>query len=107
MPVREHPAQAKPNGPSKKPVDECAAGQFIVNAVSQPGLAAGSLELMPVNPFYEWSMDLFVDEKPVPLVCSVQRCPTEYPDTKFHASASLDPAGSADYAQRRERRSQQ
>ena len=75
MPVVKHPVKSRFQHPAEEHIEDRAAGQLILHAVGEACLAIGILELVPVDPFGEGSLDLFVYEKTVLLVCGVQRDP--------------------------------
>ena len=75
MPVVKHPIQSWLQHPAEEHIDELAAGQLILHAVGEACLAVDILKLVPVDPFGERSLDLFVYEKTVLLICRVLRDP--------------------------------
>jgi hypothetical protein len=84
MPVVKHPVQPWLHHPAEKHIDDRATGQLILHTIGEACLSIGILKLVPMDPFGEGSLDLFVDEKMVLLVRRVQRDPGKYSYAKFH-----------------------
>ena len=95
MAVGEQIAQAESHRPAEQRVDQQAAGKFILDPIRQTRLVSNRLELMPVNPLREGSLDLFVHEEPVLLVGCMLRDPPERSDVQLNACAGINAAAAA------------
>ena len=102
VPVLEHLDQARLHCPAEKRVNEPAAGQLIFNVIGQTSLIAHCLEDMPVNPLFERSARLLVDEQAVLLIIRVAGNPLQRTHAQFDTCALFNSPGTADKSYGRE-----